>query len=105
MLYKYGIVIMNTLTGIFHSESIVKRKRSSEFLVIVNKCCIFGETDGGWFFGALLFEKEERVKCIDYGLLLQPQEHGGATDDSPLPGEGGGAHGVWQDPEWGQGCH
>lgn len=62
MFYKYGIVIMNTVTGIFDLESIVKRKRSSEFLIIVTKFCIFGEMDGGWFFSALLFEKEERER-------------------------------------------
>ena len=35
MLYKYCIIIMNTITVIFNLESIVKRKRTSEFLVIV----------------------------------------------------------------------
>ena len=88
MLYEYVIVTMNTFTGIYNLESIVKRKRRSEFLVIVErtvlehwfegagssltKFYIFGEMDGGWFFSTLLFEKEERerVKCIDCGLSV-----------------------------------
>ena len=86
MLYKYCIIIMNTITVIFNLESIVKRKRTSEFLVIVEMTVlrvgaliwrswfqpyrVLHLWRGSWWLVLQCIVVEERVKCNNYGLSV-----------------------------------